>query len=181
MTIHLSGLPGIMGRAARSLLGLAPGGVCQSAEVALGDGALLPHRFTLACDRARGPTHRRSALCCTFRRLAAPGCEPAPCPVESRPSSNCAFRTVPHAAECPSSPVRGHPADSPQALRLVAAAECSISSGACDAAPRDPAASAVVAAPCPPARLPELPAMPPAALPGGGPAARPHRQSRNDG
>src|SRR5262245_31465144 len=32
------------------LLGLAPGGVCRAAQVALGAGALLPHRFTLACD-----------------------------------------------------------------------------------------------------------------------------------
>jgi hypothetical protein len=42
-------------------------------------GALLPHRFTLACA-PRG--HRRSVLCCTFRRLATPGRYPAPCPAE---------------------------------------------------------------------------------------------------
>ncbi|GIU89853.1 MAG: hypothetical protein KatS3mg010_0952 [Acidimicrobiia bacterium] len=41
--------PGVDGRAALSLLGLAPGGVCRAARVAPGAGALLPHRFTLAC------------------------------------------------------------------------------------------------------------------------------------
>jgi len=168
-----------MGRAVRSLLGLAPGGVCRSAGVAPGDGALLPHRFTLACDRAWGPAHRRFAFCCTFRRLAAPGCGPAPCPVESRPSSNCAFRTAPRVAERRSSTARGHPADSPQAIRLVPPAGGSISAGACDAARGgDPAASADAAAPCPPARRPALPAMPPAASPGEGPAPRPIRRSR---
>ena len=42
-------------------------------------GALLPHPFTLTCA-PKG--HRRSTLCCTFRRLATPGRYPAPCPVE---------------------------------------------------------------------------------------------------
>jgi len=32
-----------------SLLGLAPGGVCQAAAVTCDAGELLPHRFTLAC------------------------------------------------------------------------------------------------------------------------------------
>ena len=32
--------------------------------------------------------HRRSALCCTFRRLTAPGRYPAPCPVELGLSSD---------------------------------------------------------------------------------------------
>jgi hypothetical protein len=49
------------------LLGLAPGGVCRATPVARGAGALLPHRFTLACAVAG---HRRSALCCTFHRVA---------------------------------------------------------------------------------------------------------------
>src|SRR5690606_42130174 len=43
--------------------------------------------------------HRRSALCCTFRRVTPPGSYPAPCPVESglssvfrpRPSSELAM------------------------------------------------------------------------------------------
>ena len=47
MVIHLSGLPGDIGRAGRPTFDLAPGGVCQAAQVALGAGALLPHRFTL--------------------------------------------------------------------------------------------------------------------------------------
>ena len=42
-------------------------------------GALLPHPFTLACAPWG---HRRSALCGTFRRLAAPGRYPAPCLAE---------------------------------------------------------------------------------------------------
>ena len=32
--------------------------------------------------------HRRSTLCCTFRRLTAPGCYPAPCPAELGLSSD---------------------------------------------------------------------------------------------
>jgi len=38
-----------MGRATRSLLGLAPGGVWRAAPVARDAGGLLHHRFTLAC------------------------------------------------------------------------------------------------------------------------------------
>src|SRR5690242_21267912 len=47
-------------------------------------GALLPHPFTLTCALAG---HRRSALCCTGRRLAPPRCYLAPCPVEPGLSS----------------------------------------------------------------------------------------------
>jgi len=36
-----------MGRAARQLLGLAPGGACLAAPVTRGAGGLLHHRFTL--------------------------------------------------------------------------------------------------------------------------------------
>jgi hypothetical protein len=39
--------------------GLAPGGVCRATRVTPGAGALLPHRFTLACARRTGP----SAVC----------------------------------------------------------------------------------------------------------------------
>ena len=39
-----------------SLFGLSPGGVCRSAPVSGGAGALLPHRFTLTIDRAN-PVH----------------------------------------------------------------------------------------------------------------------------
>ena len=57
VTIHLgrrspdgsSGLPGVVGRAVLPLLGLAPGGACRATRVTPGAGALLPHRFTLAC------------------------------------------------------------------------------------------------------------------------------------
>lgn len=73
-----------MGRAARSLLGLAPGGVCRAVVVTDDAGGLLHHRFTLACALSG---HRRSALCCTFRRVTPPGSYPAPCPVESGLSS----------------------------------------------------------------------------------------------
>jgi len=64
------------------LFGLAPGGVYRASPVARGTGALLPHRFTLACDDAPHwrAVHRRSALCCTFRRVAAPPRYGAPCP-----------------------------------------------------------------------------------------------------
>ena len=61
VAIHLRGLPGDIGRATRPLLGLAPGGVCRAAPVARRAGALLPHRFTLACAARR--TGRPSAVC----------------------------------------------------------------------------------------------------------------------
>jgi hypothetical protein len=92
-TIHLGapspmrscGLPGTwIDGPSTSLLGLAPGGVCRAVAVACDAGELLPHRFTLACALSG---HRRSALCCTFRRVTPPGCYPAPCPVESGLSS----------------------------------------------------------------------------------------------
>ena len=53
VAIHLSGLPGDIGRADRPTLDLAPGGVYRAARVAPGAGALLPHRCTLACDGLR--------------------------------------------------------------------------------------------------------------------------------
>ena len=64
MTIHLCDLPGsVSGRAALSLLDLAPGGVYLAAPVARSAGALLPHRFTLAgepavCSLWHSPTSR---------------------------------------------------------------------------------------------------------------------------
>jgi hypothetical protein len=46
-------------------------------------GALLPHRFTLTSTRSlAAPGDRRFVLCCTFRRVAAPGRYPACCPWE---------------------------------------------------------------------------------------------------
>jgi len=63
VAIHLSGLPGDCpfwgGGPPCPLLGLAPGGVCRASRVAPAPGALLPHRFTLACARKSGP----SAVC----------------------------------------------------------------------------------------------------------------------
>ncbi len=68
MDDHLSGTgvtarplatyPGRIGRAALSLLGLAPDGVYLADPVTQAAGGLLPHRFTLACARY-GP----SAVC----------------------------------------------------------------------------------------------------------------------
>jgi hypothetical protein len=61
VVIHLSGLPGDIGRASRPTFDLAPGGVYRAAQVALNAGALLPHRFTLTS----APTSRTmpSAVC----------------------------------------------------------------------------------------------------------------------
>ena len=75
VTIHLCGPPGsVGGRAALSLFGLAPDGVCQADRVAPVAGALLPHRFTLTCARSpEGTGHRRSVLCGTFLRVAPTG------------------------------------------------------------------------------------------------------------
>ena len=65
MAIHLRGLPGdctlVEGRTGRPCptLGLAPGGVYRADPVARVAGALLPHRFTLACAGRSPP----SAVC----------------------------------------------------------------------------------------------------------------------
>ena len=52
--------PGSIGRANRSLLGLAPDGVYRAGTVTRPAGGLLPHRFTLACSPPRGAP---SAVC----------------------------------------------------------------------------------------------------------------------
>ena len=59
MAIHLCGPPGDIGRATRPTFGLAPGGVYRADRVTPAAGALLPHRFTLACARRAVP----SAVC----------------------------------------------------------------------------------------------------------------------
>src|SRR5690606_4735026 len=59
----LSGLPGDIGRASRPTLGLAPGGGCRAAGITPDAGALLPHRFTLACAAPRSPGAPPSAVC----------------------------------------------------------------------------------------------------------------------
>ena len=58
------------------LFGLAPGGVYLADPVTRTSGELLPHRFTLT--DAGSLRRRRSALCCTCRRIAPPGSYPAP-------------------------------------------------------------------------------------------------------
>ncbi len=74
VVIHLSGLPGDIGRASRPTLDLAPGGVCRATRVTPGAGALLPHRFTLTCgDSWIAGAHRRSVFCGTFLRVAPTG------------------------------------------------------------------------------------------------------------
>jgi hypothetical protein len=74
VVIHLSGLPGDIGRAGRPTLDLAPGGVCLATEVTPGAGALLPHRFTLTCDAGpKAAVHRRFIFCGTFLRVAPTG------------------------------------------------------------------------------------------------------------
>ena len=74
VVIHLSGLPGDIGRASRPTLDLAPGGVCRAARVTPGAGTLLPHRFTLTCDIGpKAAAHRRSIFCGTFLRVAPTG------------------------------------------------------------------------------------------------------------
>jgi hypothetical protein len=91
--------PGSNGRTTLPLLGLAPDGVCIAIRVAPDAGALLPHRFSLACAPVAG-SHRRSALCCTVLRVTPTGCYPAPCPVESGRSSDGSplLRAGPYAA-----------------------------------------------------------------------------------
>src|SRR5690606_19445236 len=77
---------GLIGGPPAPLLGLAPDGVYLAAPVARDAGGLLPHPFTLTCSPlARG--HRRSALCCTCRRVTPPRRYLASCPMESGLSS----------------------------------------------------------------------------------------------
>src|SRR5690606_42156734 len=77
-----SSLPGTLaGRAApRPLFGLAPGGVYHAAPVT--GRAVRSYRTLSPLPVLRERSHRRSALCCTVRRLATPGRYPAPCPAE---------------------------------------------------------------------------------------------------
>ena len=79
------------------IFGLAPGGVCRAACLAARRGELLPRHFTLTprLRSGRRPVLQmisefdgenpsgaegRYIFCCTFHRLAAPGCYPAPSP-----------------------------------------------------------------------------------------------------
>ena len=67
VAIHLCGLPGEIDRTGPPTFDLAPGGGCLAAEVTLDAGALLPHRFTLACSRFPGSSAVCSLLPCTDR------------------------------------------------------------------------------------------------------------------
>jgi len=98
----LCGLPEVIGRAARPLLDLAPGGVYLAAGVASGAGALLPHRFTLTCDRLAGP----SAVCSL---LHFPSPHDAWLYASTLP---CGVPTFLDRVK----PCRGHPANSPSVL-----------------------------------------------------------------
>src|SRR5690606_14143284 len=77
-------------RGIASLFGLAPGGVCRAGLLPGSRCALTaPFHPCLIPPPLRAPGHRRSALCCTFRRLAPPRRYLAPCPVEPGLSSAC--------------------------------------------------------------------------------------------
>src|SRR5690606_35827679 len=84
-----SNLPGdTAGHGIVSLFGLAPGGVCRAGLLPGSRCALTaPFHPCLIPLPSRAPGHRRSALCCTFRRLAPPRRYLAPCPVEPGLSS----------------------------------------------------------------------------------------------
>jgi len=61
VTIHLCGPPedtepGLRGGPPVSSFGLAPSGVYLAIQIAPNAGALLPHRFTITCDRLPGPS-----------------------------------------------------------------------------------------------------------------------------
>ena len=79
-----SDLPGTRtGRATpRPLFGLAPGGACRATSVT--GRPVRSYRTVSPLPEPPRGGHRRSALCCAFRRRhqTAPGCYPAPCPVE---------------------------------------------------------------------------------------------------
>ena len=99
MAIHLCGPPGERTACGAGTdgpspaLDLAPGGGCRATRIAPRAGALLPHRFTLACTDT-GVGHRRSALCCPDRQITPSWLSPAPCPWEPRPSSMRSCRTA---------------------------------------------------------------------------------------
>ena len=67
------------------LFGLAPGGVCHALDVTIEAVRSYRHLFTVAL--LRQGYAELCLFCGTFRRVAPPGCYPAPCPVESGLSS----------------------------------------------------------------------------------------------
>ena len=86
-------------------LDLAPGGVYRAAQVTLGAGGLLHHRFTLTPGRVRG----RFAFCGTVPRVTPGRRYRPPCPAEPGPSS----------ARQPQLTRRGRPAGSPAAASRI--------------------------------------------------------------
>src|SRR5690606_252299 len=62
------------------LFGLAPGGVYLATPVS--GRAVRSYRTLSPLPVLPLSSHRRSPLCCTFRRLSTPGRYPAPCPAE---------------------------------------------------------------------------------------------------
>lgn len=72
------------GSAKWSLFGLAPGGVYRAVDVATN--AVRSYR-TVSPLPVPHRGHRRSTLCCTFRRLTSPRRYLAPCPMEPGLSS----------------------------------------------------------------------------------------------
>jgi len=88
-------------------LDLAPGGVYRAAQVTLGAGGLLHHRFTLT----PGPSRRRFAFCGTIPRVTPGRRYRPPCPAEPGPSS--ARQAFPAR--------RGRPASSPAAAISIRA------------------------------------------------------------
>ena len=109
MTIHLCGLPaGCRSEDRRTgrpypTFGLAPGGVCRAIRVTPDAGALLPHRFTLACARRTGP----SAVCSLWHFPAGRPDWPL---TSTSPGGVPTFLEPVHVETCPA---RGHPDDSP--------------------------------------------------------------------
>ena len=87
---------------------LLPAGFSQPACLHAA-GALLPHLFTLTLNRARARDSGRCSFCATFRRVAPPGCYPAPLPCGVRTFLE-SIPTVPEGREGCS---RGNPTHSP--------------------------------------------------------------------
>src|SRR6478672_11498907 len=94
-------------------LGLAPGGVCRAVRVTPDAGALLPHRFTLACTRS-GRTRAEPSAVCSL--LHCPSGHPAWLLASTLPFGVPTFLDP----VTLSGPGRGHLADSPSAMSVVA-------------------------------------------------------------
>ncbi len=64
--------------------------------------SLTPPFHPYRCSQSVDHKQRRSAFCCTFCRVAPPGCSPVPCPVESGLSSEAdAYRVCLAYTICP--------------------------------------------------------------------------------